>query len=198
MVDAVGVFFLEGVGDGFVQAAGGGEVFAKGFFTDDSRPFALGRVIQSGGFQVLEDGFEELGGGGKVKEAVGGSAAFLVELVEQLAQRFVAFDVLELALMIVDGLGETGPEFVGVGLAGMLFVGGFEFGAEDVVALVPTGEADDFELRWQVAPGGDVVQGGDELAVREVSGGSEDDDGAGFSAAFLDEGFLERVFHERA
>ena len=197
MVDAVGVLFGEGVGDGFVEAAGGGEVFAEGFFTDDAGPFAFGGMIEAGGFEVFEDGFEELGGGGEVEEAVGGGAAFGVELVEEAAQGFVAFDILELALMVVNGLRETGPEFLGVGLAGVFFIGGFEFGAEDFVAFFTAGEADDFELRGEIAAGCDVVECGDEFAVGEIASGTKDDDGAGLGAVFLDEGFLEGVFHER-
>ena len=196
VVDAVGVLFGEGVGDGFVEAAGGGEVFAEGFFTDDAGPFAFGGMIEAGGFEVFEDGFEELGGGGEVEEAVGGGAAFGVELVEEATEGFVAFDVLELALMVLDGLGETGPKFLGVGLAGVFFVGGFEFGAEDFVAFFTTGEADYLELGREVSAGCDVVEGGDEFAVGEIARGTKDDDGAGFSTVLLDEGFLEGVFHE--
>jgi hypothetical protein len=83
-----------------------------------------------------------------------------------------------------------------MGLAGMFFVGGFEFGAEDVVAFFTTGEADDFELRGEIAAGCDVVEGRDELAVGEITRGAEDDNGAGFSTVLLDECFLEGVFHE--
>jgi hypothetical protein len=153
-------------------------------------------MIEACGFEVFEDGFEEFRGGGEVEEAVGGGAAFDIELVEETAQGFVAFDILELALMVMDGLGETGPEFLGVGLAGVFFVGGFEFGAEDFVAFFTTGEADDFELGRQVTACGDVVEGRDEFAMGEITRGAEDDNGAGFSTVLLDECFLEGVFHE--
>ena len=62
MVDAVGVLFGERVGDGFVEAAGGGEVFAEGFLADDAGPLALRRHVKAGGFEVFEDGFKEFGG----------------------------------------------------------------------------------------------------------------------------------------
>lgn len=98
--------------------------------------------------------------------------------------------------MVVNGLRETGPQLLGVGLAGVFFIGGFEFGAEDVVAFFTTSEADYLELGREVSAGCDVVEGGDEFAVSEIARGTKDDDGAGFSTVLLDEGFLEGVFHE--
>lgn len=196
VVDAVGVLFGERVRDGLVETAGGSEVFAERFFTNDSGPFSLGGFVEASGFEVLEDRLEELRGGGEIEEAVGSGAAFGVELVEEAAKGDVAFDVLELALMIMNGLRETGPELLRVGLAGVFFVGGFELGAEDVVTLFATGKADDFELGREVSAGCDVVERRDEFAVSEIAGSTEDHDGAGFSAILLDERFLEGVFHE--
>lgn len=85
VVDSIGVFFVERVGDGFVESTGGGEVFAERFFADHTCPFSLGGMIKAGGFEVFEDGFEELRSGGEVKETVGGGAAFSVELIEELS-----------------------------------------------------------------------------------------------------------------
>ena len=66
------------------------------------------------------------------------------------------------------------------GLAGEFLGGLLHFLAEDVVALVPPREADDHHARGQVAVGGEVVEGGDELAVGQVTGRAENDEGAGF------------------
>jgi hypothetical protein len=98
--------------------------------------------------------------------------------------------------MVVDGLGKTGPEFSGMSLAGMLFVRGLQFAAEDVVTFFAAGEAHDLELGWEIASSGDVVQSRDEFAVGKIACGTEYDNRAGFGAGLLNEGFLEGVFHE--
>lgn len=106
----------------------------------------------------------------------------------------VALEVLEFAAVVVDALAEVGPEGIVVALAGVFAVGGFEFVAEEVVGFVSACEADDFELWWEVAAGCEVVEGGDEFAVGQVSCGAEDDDGAGFGAVAGEERFLKRIF----
>jgi hypothetical protein len=66
--------------------------------------------------------------------------------------------------------------------------------SEDLVGLFTTGKADHLELRRQVTAGGDVVEGGDELAIGEIARGTEDDDGAGLRAVTGEQRFLEGVF----
>ena len=80
--------------------------------------------------------------------------------------------------MIKDALGETFPELVLHGLPRKFRRGFFELGAELRVGFIPPREADDCERGGQIAVGGDVVERRDELAMGQVAGGAEDDDGA--------------------
>ncbi len=85
------------------------------------------------------------------------------------------------------------PEFLLHGLAGEFLRRLLHFLAEHVVGLVAPGEADDDHARRQVAVGGEVVEGGDELAVGEVAGRAEDHQRAGFGLCAVGQSFTQWV-----
>ena len=180
VVDAVGVLFGKGGGHHRVQALRGGEVFAKRFLTHHTGPLAALALVQARSADHLQDGLEGLRRGGEVEEAVGRRTALRIKLVQQAAEGLVALQVFKLTAVVVDGLGEAFPQLVVVALAAVLLVAGLQLGAEDLVCLVAAGKAHHLELRRQVALGGDVVKGGDQLAVGEVASSAKDDHGAGF------------------
>ena len=183
VVDPVGVLFLEGVVDDLVEVAGGGEVGAEGFLDDHARPAAVGGLVEAGIFQVDEDVVEELRGGGDVEQAVALAAARGIDGIEFLREAAVALGIGELGLVIVDRFDERIPDCLVVAGARNLAVDLGEPGAELLVGFFPPGEADDFHAGRQFAIDGEVVERGDELAVGEVAGGAEDDDGAGLGAS---------------
>ena len=82
--------------------------------------------------------------------------------------------------------------------AGNLAVHLGQAGAEFVVGFVAAGEADDLHAGRQFAIDGEVVEGRDELAVGEVAGGAEDDDGARLRHRAGDEVFAEGIAHGEA
>ncbi len=85
------------------------------------------------------------------------------------------------------------PEFLLDGLAGEFLRRLLHFLAEHVVALVAPREADDHHARGQVAVGGEVVEGGHQLAVGEVAGRAEDHQGAGFGLRAVGQAFTQWV-----
>src|SRR5690606_16776449 len=63
------------------------------------------------------------------------------------------------------------------------------------VALLPAGETDDLHAGRQFAVNREIVQGGHELAVRQVAGGAENHNRARLRARTGDEVFAKRVRH---
>jgi hypothetical protein len=79
-------------------------------------------------------------------------------------------------------------------LAAVFAVSGLQFGAEALIGFFTPGKADHLELRRQVTGSGDVVKGGDELTIRQVAGGTKNDDSAGLRTVAGQKGFLEGIF----
>src|SRR5690606_30705870 len=177
-----------------VEVTGALEVFAEGFFTDHAGPFAVGTNVQSALAEHDHDVVEKFRGGGEVEQAVGGGPTFLVEFVEQDFEGLVAFQVEELATMVMDGLTKAGPDGFIVALAGILAIGFLEFVAELLIGFVAAGKTDDFELGWQITTCCEIVKRGDELTMSQVARGAEDDNGARLCAMTREKRFLERIF----
>ena len=195
VVDPVGIFLLESAVDHFVQMVRTLEIFSKRLFANHTRPFPRSGFVQARRSKLLHDLVKELRSRREVKETIGSRAPFFVELIEFGFEAFVAFRVLKLASVIVNGLSEATPEFVAVALAGVLLVGRFQFGPEHVIRFVPASKSDHLELRRQVATGRDIVERGDQLSVGQIARGSENDKRARLRTIAVKEGFLKGVFH---
>lgn len=92
--------------------------------------------------------------------------------------------------------GELGPEVVEFG-ASFFFEAGGEFVAELLIGPVAAGEADDGVFAGEVAASGEVIECGDELAMGEVAGRAEEDDGAGVGDAGPGQGLPQGVGFRR-
>src|SRR5262249_52948169 len=110
-------------------------------------------------------------------------AVLPLDLAEELAEPGVRLRVAELAADVVEALVEVGPD-------GIVDPGRRELPdrrrlllAEGVVREVAPRDADDGEVARQGAVAPEVVGGGDQLALRQVSGGAEDDDRAGVAGS---------------
>ena len=177
MVDAINLAFVEGPGDVAVQNAGTCEVVAERLFDDDPAPrlVLVPGINKAGGAELLDDRGEKLGCDGQVKHAVPLRAQSQVDTIEGLFQPVVRGWLVEDALGKEDPLGELGPDFAEVGTTG-LFQCLLVLAAEVVISPVTAGKADDRAFRRQIAAPGELKQGGNELAVRQVSRGAEEDD----------------------
>ena len=144
MVDPVGILLLKGGVDHFVEMAGGGEIGAEGFFHDDARPAAVGRLIETGVLEVDQDVIKEIRSGGDVEQAVALAPARGVDLVERFGKAAVAIGIGELCLMVVHVFDEGIPHGFIMAGAGDLAVDLFQSLAEFRVGFFAAGEADDF------------------------------------------------------
>ncbi len=115
-----------------------------------------------------------------------------------MGEGLVARVIGELGLVVGDGFDERGPDVVVVSGAGDFAIDGGETFAEFGIGFFAAGEADDAGAGGQVAIGGEVVECGDELAVGEIAGGTEDNDGARLGARACDEVFAEGVHGVKA
>ena len=87
------------------------------FFDDDARPTAFARFVQAGGLEMFHDRLELIGRDREIEKPVAARAAFGVDLVQAFGQTFVAGFIAEVALMIVNRLRESIPDFVANRLA---------------------------------------------------------------------------------
>ena len=194
MVDAIRVRLVEGAADDAVEVPRPGEVGAKGFFDDRARPAAFrAGVVEAAFLEPGDDRLELLRPSRKIEHAPSAEVVFLVEFVDAFGEGFVAVVVVELAAVIEKVLGEMVPEFLLDGLAGEFLGGLLHFLAEHVVGFVAPGETDDGHAGGQVAVGGEVVKGGDELAVGEVAGRAEDHQRTGFGLRTVGQPFTQWV-----
>ena len=198
VVDAVGVLFREGLVDDLIEVLGGFEIGAEGFLDDYARPAAVLGLVEAGAFELEQDFVEKLGGGCDVEQAIALAAAAGVNLVEAFSKGGVSCDIVELRLVVADAVDEILPNLRVVAAAGNLFVELFKSGAELGVGFFAAGEADDVDTGGQLAIDGEVVERGDELAVSQVSSGSEDHHGAWLGPVTGNEIFSERIRHSSA
>ncbi len=106
----------------------------------------------------------------------GSDSPLRLHRVQLRLQGVVALEIAELALVVGDALRKLRPEVVVVALPGDLPVQFLESLAEFLVRLLPAGEPDHAEPRGQVSVGGEIVEGGDQLAVRQVARRAENDE----------------------
>src|SRR5260370_8592780 len=117
MVDPISLVLTERIADHAVEFARRGEIASKGFFDDHACPTSFASLVQTDGFEMLQDGFELVGRDRKIKEPVAACAAFLVDLVQAFCQALESGFVAEVALRIKNRLAEIFPAFVAHGLA---------------------------------------------------------------------------------
>ena len=67
MVDPIRLLLAERVADHAIELTRGSEITPKGLFDDHARPTSFARLIQTDGFEVLEDRLELVGRDREIK-----------------------------------------------------------------------------------------------------------------------------------
>ncbi len=178
MIDAEDLRFLEDLEHLGVELLRRGQVVAEGLLDHDPR-LGLLAVSESGVAELARDEGKELRRGRQIEDAVERPAGPLVELLQSAAQLPVDLIVVEGARDVAQLAEQTGED-VGVGRAPREALDGLAGdGLEVLVRLIATRHSDELEALGQRALVSEVVEGGKQLAVREIAGGPEDDQGRG-------------------
>ena len=109
VIDAKDLLFREHGVDRLIQSLGALEVVAEGLLDDDAFP-ALASLSDARGTEPVDDHGKELGGGGKVKDAVTGRAPLAIQAVELGGEPAVPALIIERHPHIGDALGEALPD----------------------------------------------------------------------------------------
>ena len=128
---------------------------------------------------MLENRFELIWSGCKIKKAIAASAVRFVDFVEAFGQALVTGLVAEFALVIKNRLRKRVPDLVA---------------PEVVVDFLPAREADNCHGGRQVAVGREVIQRRHEFAVREITRGAEDHNRARLRHCARGNSFAKRVW----
>jgi glycine/D-amino acid oxidase-like deaminating enzyme len=102
-----------------------------------------------------------------------------IEFLQMAGEGHIPFWVVEFAAVISDAVRKILPKLVIDRLAREFANGLAEFLAENLARFVAAGETHDADGLRKCAVGGEIVECGDEFAVRQVTGGAEDDQRAG-------------------
>jgi hypothetical protein len=179
MVDAVDLIFVEDLLEFFVELTRGLQIVSERLFDDDPGPVAALLLGQSGLTQLFHNDREKSWRDGEVEKLVAARVVLLIGVGDLLIQALVSLRVLKIAFDVIDALGEPGPDG-GINFCrGILgnFVG--EMLPEGLRIEVVACETDDGELFGEQITGGEIAQGGNQLALGQVPGGAEDDHDAG-------------------
>src|SRR5207244_119447 len=104
-----------------------------------------------------------------------------------------AIVIAELAAMVKNVLCEALPQLVLHGLSRKLFDGLLDFAAELLVRFVAPCKPDHGEAGGEIAVGRDVVERGNEFAVREIASRAENHHGAWLRHGPAGEAFAQRI-----
>ena len=178
VVDAVDLPLVEDVGDLAVERPRRGQVAPEGLLDDDADPAPAARAGQAGAPEVGDDVAVGAGMGGQVEEAVAAGAALRVERLQPCAEGGIGGLVGEVARLVEDAVGEVVPERLLHRHARELGHRRGHLRPVGVVGVRPPREGDHRLLGRQQARPGQVVEGRQDLAVRQVAGAAEDDHGA--------------------
>ncbi len=178
MIDAVGVFFLEGLIDHAVKALGSREIGAERFLDDDAGPATFFGFVESGVFELGENVVKKLGRAGDVEKSIALAAAIAIDGIECCCEAGVAIGIGELALVVVNVRRDAAPDGVIMTRARYFAVELFEASTELGIGFFATGKADDFHAWRQLAIECEVVERRHQLAVSEVACGAKNHNGA--------------------
>ena len=172
MVDPVDLAFVEVLREELVQLPRAGSVASERLFDDQASP-AAGRAVLA---DLHDRGLDDAGRNGEVVDAVAERAPLLVELVQHLDDRLLAALRREVRGHVAHAGLERLPDVRPERLATVLLDGGAHGLAKLRVAARRARDSDDGDLLGEIAVGGEGVEGGDELALGEVTRGAEDRD----------------------
>ncbi len=175
VVDAEDLALAEHAVDDLLELAGGVQVGAERLL-DDAAHIRLLVAVQARGLDLLDDHREELRRRRQVVRAVERLPGLLVELVQDLRELGVAVRVVEVRRDVLHVPEQAAEHLVVRRPPRVLADRGAALLAEVVVPLLAAGDADQLEALGQRALVGEVVERGQELAVRQVARRAEDDE----------------------
>src|SRR5262249_47951726 len=144
--------------------------------------------------ELLDNRRVEIGRRREVEDAVAASAALVVDPVETLVQRAVAFGIVDLGLVVEDSLRKALPNLRLDGSAAGELVGVVEgHFAELRVVIGSATDADDAESARQVMGAREVIKRRNELSPREIAGCTKNHHGAWLGGLFEAQPLAERV-----
>ena len=178
VIDPVGLILGKCLAHNPIEFARGGEIGAERFFDNDPRPAPIARLVQTSLLKILHDGLELVRRDREIKKPITAGPALPINFLEALRQALVAGRIVELTLMIENGLGEAVPDFVAHRLA-RKFPGGFFLLLAEFLVRFRATRKTDHRQRWrQFAIGRDVVERGNQFPHRQVAGRPENHDRA--------------------
>jgi len=187
VVDAEDLRLAEVAGGDGVEVDRRGEILAERLL-DDDLALEVGAEPaggEAGLAEVLKDRLEDRGRGRDIEDQLQGPAGASLGGRDLVFQRGEGLGVVVTAGLVgnvvLDALPDVGAELA----AGELPDVGGGLGAELGVRHGLAAEADQVEVGRQEAVDGQVVEGGQEFARRQVAGGAEDDHAGRLGAAVL-------------
>ena len=168
-----------------LRACADGKIGTERLLDDDAPPMPFLFANEAGVSEPLHDGGEHLRGRCQIEQVIAAGVMRLVGLGEKLRQILVGRRVVELALEMVEALGEPIQVVVHHLAVAGLAQADAEIAAERLVIDCAPGDADHGEFfRQQLRPA-EIVKRRDEQALGEIAGRPEDHEDAGVSGSRL-------------
>src|SRR5581483_5908811 len=176
MVDPEDLAFVEMGGDAIVDGGGAGEVAPDRFLHHHTGEAcaAVDRPNHVRAMQADRAGLDEIGRDREVVDAVAGGREVAVDSVEMLAQRMVISGLVEAPAHETQHPRKPVPSLFLDRAAGVLADGIEREGPIRLVIHLLHREADDSGAIGKIAVEGQVVECGQELAMRQRAGAAED------------------------
>src|SRR6266571_4473592 len=194
MIDSIGLLFRKRIVDNAIELARRGEIGSERLFDDYANPASFARVVQAGGFQVLENRFKLVWSGCKIEQAIAAGAVVFVDFIEAFCQALVTSFVAELALVIKNRVRKRLPNFDAHSLAGKLARGFFKITPEFFITFLAARESDNGHRGRQVTIGREVIKCRDQLAMGEIARSAEDHNAARLRHGARGNSFPERIW----
>ncbi len=189
MVDPEDLALVEVLRELRVQRAGGVDVVPERLLDDQPHPAARSPASP----ECVDKSADRIGRNREVVDAVLLRPALLVELVQRLCELVFLRVVREVHRQVAHPVGERLPHVVPELVAPVLLHRLLHLRDPGLGRLLAARDADDRELRRQEAAEGQRVKRREELALRQVARGAEDDEHARLGRPHHAQALEERV-----
>ena len=197
MVDAVDLRLAEDAAHFLVQPVGRFEIVAEWLLDDDPPPTrAVDLMVEPDAAQLGHDLGERRRLRREVVEAVAARAVLAVHVVESPRQLVEPFRIVEVAALIGHSVTECLPGGLVEGQdPRVLFECSADLLAERFVVVGPAADRQQHELVGQQVRPPQLVERGDDLAMSQVAGGTEQGNDGRIRDALQPKAIAERVLH---
>ena len=181
MVDPVDLLFGEGLLETGIELLGGFEIVAERFFDNDAGPVVVFFGGEPGGAELIDNGREEARRDSEIEELIAEGIVRLVDFLDLLLEALIEVLVGEIALDVLDALAQPLPHFQVDGVRRELRHFLTEIVAKGFRGQVIYGDTDDGKLLGEDFLLGQIEKCGNEFALGEIPGSSENHHDAGLS-----------------